>query len=75
MVINGSQDGQKEKKGDATPDDKDGGMTTISVPESLRDRLGKLKVHRNQPYYEVVQKLVDKHFDQLESGGEKEDDY
>ena len=34
--------------------------TTIMIPESLKEELKKLKKHRNQPYYEVIQELLDK---------------
>lgn len=37
--------------------------TTISVPKEVVGRLEKLKVHKRQPLYEVIEKLLDEHKD------------
>jgi predicted CopG family antitoxin len=35
-------------------------ITTIALAESLKKRLDKLKIHRREPYSEVVERLVKK---------------
>jgi predicted transcriptional regulator len=33
-------------------------ITTVALPDSLKRRLDKLKVHRREPYSDVVTRLI-----------------
>jgi predicted DNA-binding protein len=35
-------------------------QTTIRIPKELKKKLDELKIHKNQPYYEVIEKLLKK---------------
>jgi len=32
----------------------------IKIPKKLKERLRERKIHRNQPYWEVIQELLEK---------------
>lgn len=35
-------------------------FTTLRLPTQLRDNLDELKVHRNEPLYDVINRLIKK---------------
>jgi len=35
-------------------------LKTIKIPKKLKERIDDLKVHRNQPYYEVIDEAITK---------------
>jgi len=35
-------------------------LKSVKIPKKLKKRLDDLKIHRNQPYYEVIEKAVTK---------------
>jgi predicted DNA-binding protein len=35
-------------------------QTTIRIPKELKKKLDELKIHKNQAYYEVIEKLLKK---------------
>jgi len=42
-------------KGNRMSDDK---TTTIAVPKRIAKELKRLKIHRNQPFWEVIERLL-----------------
>ncbi len=34
-------------------------MTSIKIPVELRETLKQRKIHRNQPYYEIIRELLE----------------
>jgi len=35
-------------------------LKSVKIPKKLKERIDDLKVHRNQPYYEVIDKAITK---------------
>jgi len=35
-------------------------LKSVKIPKKLKERIDDLKVHRNQPYYEVIEKGISK---------------
>ena len=33
-------------------------MTTIALPESIKDKLHNLKIHPREPFWEVIERLL-----------------
>jgi len=42
-------------------------LKSVKIPKELKERIDDLKIHRNQPYYEVIEKGISK----LEEGDAK----
>lgn len=42
-------------------------LTSIILPKEIKNKLDKVKIHRREPYYDVIDRLVEKEIERLKA--------